>query len=239
MKFKNRFQIDHIYEIYAATEAYGPFINVDEVPGKVGTLDLEKHLLLKVDPNTQELIQDEEGCYQSCAPGDVGMLLNVIENPESYQLYKSKEATQKKLLTGIVIKGNEKADDISQNVYLKSGDLFKLHENLWVSFADRLGDTFRWKGENVSTQEVENIIASHESIKLCAVYGVSIPNTDGKAGMAAIIVDPNHKLDITSLLDFMNNRLPKYSIPIFLRKCNDLSLTGSFKLKKVKLTTNS
>ncbi len=225
-KFKPRFQIDHIYEIYSATEGYGPFINADEVPGMVGRLDSDIHLLLRVDPDTQEFLLDKDGKYQICKAGDVGMLLNVIQDIKSFELYKSKSATKKKVLRDVLTK-----DD----AYLMTGDLFMLHDNRWISFADRLGDTFRWKGENVSSQEVENIIATHQSVGLCAVYGANIPNNTGKAGMAAIIVDPAKKFDTSEFLDFMNTSLPKYSIPLFIRLCKDLELTGSYKLKKVKL----
>jgi acyl-CoA synthetase (AMP-forming)/AMP-acid ligase II len=203
----------------------------------VGRLDLDIHLLLKVNPDTHELLQEEDGSFHLCHPGDVGMLLNVIENPESYKLYTSEHATKKKILKGIKLSGVENNENIGSKAYLKSGDLFLLHENNWVSFADRLGDTFRWMGENVSTQEVENIIATHKDISLAGVYGVSIPNTDGRAGMAAIVVEQTTKFDISDFLEFLNASLPKYAIPLFLRVCENLDLTGSYKIKKVKLRT--
>lgn len=226
-KFKSRFQIEHIYEVYGSTEGYGPLINVDEIPGMVGRFDPEVHILLKVNPETEEFIQGKDGKYQKCISGDIGMLLNLIEDPELFDLYSDSAATNRKILRNVL-----KDDD---DAYLMTGDLFLLHEDRWLSFADRLGDTFRWKGENVSTQEVESMINFHQSITSCAVYGVSIPDSDGKAGMVAIDADTFQKLDLVEILAFMNASLPKYAIPLFLRILPNFDLTGSFKIIKRKL----
>lgn len=106
---------------------------------------------------------------------------------------------------------------------------------MWLSFADRFGDTFRWKGENVSTQEVENILSSHESILMSAVYGVEIPNHEGKAGMAAIKPDPTIGFKPDEISRFVIDVLPKYSIPIFIRIRQQLEVTGSKKIRKANL----
>jgi acyl-CoA synthetase (AMP-forming)/AMP-acid ligase II len=114
--------------------------------------------------------------------------------------------------------------------------MLKVHEDRWVSFVDRFGDTFRWKGENVSTLEVEAILNSYSAIQYSAVYGAAIPNTDGKAGMAAVKLDPTIKFDVDVLSQFVLSSLPSYSIPIFIRIIKELeTTTSSFKIVKTNL----
>ena len=140
---------------------------------------------------------------------------------------RSQEQTEKKLLNNVFEK-----DD----VYFYTGDLLKLHENNWVSFVDRLGNTFRWKGENVSTTEVESILNSHPSILGSNVFGVELPNTEGRAGMAAIRVNESDGFDFFEFSHFLSQNLPKYSIPVFIRiQANPLETTGNFKLRKVNI----
>ncbi len=225
-KFKSRFQIDHIYEFYGITEGTGGFLNVDEAPGMVGRNNLPGIVLAKVDPETGEFYRDKKGFCVKCKPGDIGMALNELDKGTFFTGYKDKEKTQKKLMYNVF----EKND-----TYFNTGDMLKLHENLWVSFADRFGDTFRWKGENVSTLEVETILNSYPPIQMCAVYGVAIPNTEGTAGMAAIKLNPSTDFEIDDFSRFVVNVLPRYSIPIFIRIRNELELTGPLKIKKTNL----
>ena len=123
------------------------------------------------------------------------------------------------------------------DTYSNTGDMLKVHEDRWVSFVDRFGDTFRWKGENVSTLEVEAILNSFPAIQNCAVYGAVIPNTEGKAGMAAVTLDSSLKFDIDELSQFVLSSLPSYSIPIFIRIMEELEMTtSSFKIIKTTLS---
>ena len=226
LKFKERYQIDHIFEYYSSTEGYGPIVNVDEVPGMIGRNNIQNHALVKADPETGDLYKNEEGYYIKCEPGDVGMSLMKILEIENFRKYSNQEKTSERVLRNVFEEGD---------AYFITGDLLQLHEDMWLSFADRFGDTFRWKGENVSTQEVENILSSHESILMSAVYGVEIPNHEGKAGMAAIKLDPNMGFKPDEISHFVINVLPKYSIPIFIRIRQQLEVTGSKKIRKANL----
>jgi len=223
-QFQSRFQIEHIYEFYGGTDFGVPLINVDEVPGMVGRKILPTVEIIKIDQDTGEFYKSEDGFYIKCKSGEVGMLIVKILNYSEFTLYKNHEKTKKKVLRNVFEK-----DD----AYLKSGDLLQLHDDHWVSFADRFGDTFRWKGENVSTLEVESVLNNFPSVDLCNVYGVSIPNTDGKAGMAALKLDTKLDFDHDQFSRFVVENLPPYSIPVFLRMIEELEFTGTHKLRKV------
>jgi len=226
IKFKERFQIEHIFEYYSSTEGYGPIVNIDEVPGMIGRNNVQNHALAKVDQETGELIRNRDGSYINCEPGDVGMSLMKIVEIENFKKYRNKEKTNQKVIRDVFEKGD---------AYFITGDLLQLHDDQWLSFSDRFGDTFRWKGENVSTQEVENILNSHESVLMSAVYGIEIPNHEGKAGMAAILFDPTFGFNPDEISRFVIQALPKYSIPIFIRIRDHLEVTGSNKIRKSNL----
>jgi len=225
-EFQSRFQIEHIWEFYGGTDFGVPLFNVDGVPGMVGRKILPTVEIIKINPDTGEFFKNEDGFYKKCKSGEVGMLIINILNYSEYTLYKDPEKTKLKVLRNVFEK-----DD----AYLKSGDLLQLHDDDWVSFADRFGDTFRWKGENVSTLEVESVINSFPSISMCNVYGVSIPNTDGKAGMAALTLLKKLDFDHDQFSRFIVENLPYYSIPVFLRIKDELEFTGTHKLRKVNL----
>ncbi|MFX1277059.1 MAG: long-chain-acyl-CoA synthetase [Promethearchaeota archaeon] len=226
-RFQSRFKVDHIYEFYGLTEGIRLFGNVNEVPGMVGRNNQTGLILAKVDPETGEFYRNEKGFCILCESGDIGMALMKLDKMTFFTGYKDKEMTQKKIMHNVLRKND---------VYFNTGDMLKLHEDLYISFADRFGDTFRWKGENVSTLEVESILNSYQSIQTSAVYGVAIPNTEGKACMAAIKLDLAIKFDINDFSRFIYEVLPRYAIPIFIRICDDLETTSSsFKIRKINL----
>ncbi len=225
-QFKSRFHIEHIWEFYGGTDFGVPLFNIDEIPGMVGRNILPTIKIIKIDQDTGEFYKNESEFYINCKPGEIGMLILKIINYSEFTLYKNPEKTKKKVLRNVFEK-----DD----AYLKSGDLLQLHDNHWVSFADRFGDTFRWKGENVSTLEVESILNSFPSVQMCNVYGVGIPNTDGKAGMACLKIDKTLGFDNDQFSKFVVENLPNYSIPVFLRIKDELEFTGTHKLRKVNL----
>ncbi|NVM53079.1 MAG: long-chain-acyl-CoA synthetase [Candidatus Helarchaeota archaeon] len=225
-QFKNRFQIENIWEFYGSTEGHRPFMNIDEVPGMIGRCNMTGVILAKVDPETGIFYKDENGYLTKCIPGDTGMLLLIVEGRGIFTGYKNKEKTESKLIHNCFREGD---------AYFNTGDMLTLHDDNWLSFADRFGDTYRWKGENVSTLEVEEILNSYEAIEMSAVYGVAIPHTEGKAGMAAIKIRRSYNLDLDNFSKFVLDILPGYSIPVFLRLRKKFEFTGPLKLRKFKI----
>ncbi len=225
--FKSRFKIERIHEFYGATDGAGGLYNIEGRSGMLGKITSPSvHAVVKINQDTSEFIKNENGFLLQCKPGETGMLLVAISENSNYLGYKDKNQTEKRIIR------NAFENDI---IYLNTGDLINLHENNWVSFADRAGDTFRWKGENVSTLEVENILNSIPEIEICNVYGVEIPKHEGRAGMVAIKLKESGKFNPKEFADFIIENLPKYSIPIFIRIQNELEFTGTHKLRKINL----
>jgi citronellyl-CoA synthetase len=226
-QFKARFKIEHIWELYGMSEARGGFFNADERPGMVGRVLDERIKIVRYDESTSEFIKNDKDFYVQCVLGEIGMVISKIETLDNQEIkiYKNPENTNKKILRNVFETGD---------AYFNTGDLVMLHENNWVSFADRMGDTFRWKGENVSTTEVESILSAFPSIKICSVYGVAIPHTDGKAGMITIVLNEN-KFEIENFSKYVLENLPSYAVPMFLRITQNLELTGTLKVIKYKL----
>lgn len=226
-EFKSRFKIEQIHEFYGATDGAGGFYNIEGRPGMIGRISTPgSHAIVKVSQGSDELLKDEKGNYIQCKHGETGMLLVAISEYSYYLGYKDKDQTEKRILRNVLQEND---------IFFNTGDLVNLHDENWVSFADRSGDTFRWKGENVSTLEVENILNMFVGIEMCNVFGVEIPNHDGKAGMAAIKLKPSTEFKPKEFATFIVDRLPKYSIPIFVRVQNELELTGTLKLRKINL----
>jgi len=225
-EFKSRFNIEHIFEYYSSTEGFGPISNFDEKPGMIGRHVLEVHALAKVNPETNEFYKDEQRFYIKCKPGEIGMSLMKIEDIDNFYKYSEKDKTNQRVIRNVFIEGD---------AFFITGDILKLHDDLWLSFMDRIGDTFRFKGENVATQEVENIINTHPGILHSAIYGVELPQKDGKAGMGALELNPSKEFNLDEFSQFVTEVLPSYSIPIFLRIREELEVTGSQKIRKVNL----
>ncbi|MHA1986336.1 MAG: long-chain-acyl-CoA synthetase [Promethearchaeota archaeon] len=225
--FKKRFQIKHILEFYGATEGAAGLFNLEEVPGMIGRRTIPGLIIaVKVNEETGEFYKDEKGHLIECISGETGMMLAQIIETSAFLGYKDEKKTNQRLLRNVLEEGD---------AYFNTGDLVNLHDDNWVSFADRYGDTFRWKGENVSTMEVESILNAYGGFEMCNVYGVEIPNTDGKAGMICIKLDDKKSFDTEIFSKFVMNNLPKYSIPIFIRIIDELEFTGTHKLRKVNL----
>lgn len=224
-QFSSRFNVPRIVEYFGLTEV-GGFVNVSGKPGMVGRNVFSGIFIVKVDGDTKEILRDKQGRCILCKPGETGIALVMVTSGNDFTGYKSKEATQKKLVYDVYEEGD---------VYFNTGDFLKLHEDRWVSYVERSGDTFRWKGENVSTAEVESIITSFPNIQSSAVYGVEIPQSNGKAGMAAITLKSSGNFDLKQFADFLDASLPGYAIPVFIRIRQNLEVTSTFKLRKVAL----
>ncbi|RZF38777.1 hypothetical protein LSTR_LSTR008147 [Laodelphax striatellus] len=232
-QFMKRFNIERVGEFYGATEGNANLMNGYNKIGAVGyvpwfAVPVYPVTLVKADPETNEPIRGENGLCIKCKTGEPGILIGAIKKsqPSShFSGYADKKASEKKIIRDVFKKGDE---------YFNSGDLLVRDEYGYYYFKDRTGDTFRWRGENVATSEVEAVISNVVGLRDAVVYGVEIPNVEGKAGMAAI-VDEQKQLDIAQLENGIKNSLPSYARPLFLRVIEQVPLTATFKLKKLDL----
>lgn len=232
-QFVKRFSVKEIGEFYGATEGNANLINADNTVGAVGYMPwfaspIYPVVLIHADPVTNEPVRGEDGFCIRCKPGEPGILIGRItqSRPSShFNGYADKKASEKKVLRDVFKKGD---------MFFNSGDILVKDEYGYFYFKDRTGDTFRWRGENVATSEVEAVISNVVGLRDAVVYGVEIPNVEGRAGMAAV-VDEEGVLDLNQLLDGMKQSLPAYARPVFLRVTRCPPLTGTYKLKKLDL----
>lgn len=220
-EFQRRFGIPMIREFYGATEGNAPMVNVGGRPGMVGRIRPGQYLV-RCDLATGEVIRNGKGLCEEIEPGQTGLLLGRINRVTKFDGYVDSAATKKKIIEDVFKKGD---------TYFNSGDLLTLHDNKWVSFADRVGDTFRWKGENVSTNEVAEILNACPGILESNVYGVQVPGKEGRCGMASLNV--SEQFDIARLASFVVDKMPGYQRPYFVRVQRDMRVTGTFKHQKV------
>ena len=227
--FKERFKIKNVLEFYGATEGNVSLMNYDGKSGAIGRIPkyIEKILnvhIIKFDIEKEEPIRDENGFCIPCDIDEVGEAIGKIAIEGSFEGYVDKKATKKKILTDVFEKGDQ---------YFRSGDLLSKDDLGYIYFADRIGDTFRWKGENVATSEVAEAFAEFDGILEANVYGVSIPGSDGKAGMVAL--STNKDIDLDKLYQKLSSSLPAYAQPLIIRIKNEIEITGTFKHRKVEL----
>ncbi len=222
-QFQARFNVPVVREFYGSTEGNAPTLNLEGRPGMIGRLS-RGQVIVKCDLATGELIRNSAGFCEEVRPGEVGLMLGRINALMSFQGYVDEKATQKKILENVFKPGDK---------YFNTGDLIQLHEDRWLSFADRIGDTFRWKGENVSTNEVAEILNGAGGILESNVYGVQVPHTDGRAGMAALTVGDD--FDLGAFASYVCENLATYQRPLFVRvlDSSDMRITGTFKHQKV------
>ena len=226
MDFKKRFNIKEIREFYGATEDFvSNFANIHNLDKTCGVC-LTPYAIVKYDIEADQPFRNERGRMKKVKKGEVGLLLGQITDPDNFYMYKDAEATEKKVFRDALRKGD---------MYINTGDLLRDIGYGHVQFVDRLGDTFRWKGENVSTEEVESVLNTFEKIDMCCVYGVLIPHTEGRAGMVSINKRTDKDLDFIGLLNFLQKYLPNYAIPKFIRFIDEFSFTATHKIQKVKL----
>jgi fatty-acyl-CoA synthase len=231
-EFKNRFLVPQILEFYAATEGNVSLYNVDGQPGSIGRIPpFLKHRsnleLVKFDAETNEPVRSDTGFCVRCKTNEDGEAIGRIDTSQPtvearFDGYCDSEDTEKKIARNVFQKGD---------TWFRTGDLLRMDENGYFYFVDRIGDTFRWKGENVSAAEVS--LTQYPGVVDAAVYGVRLPGYDGRAGMAALVVNSTFKL--VRLVTYMDTRLPRYAHPIFLRFCRALETTSTFKHQKSRL----
>jgi len=218
--FQRRFGVPLIREFYAATEGNAPIVNFEGRPGMLGRLK-PGQVLVRCDEASGDIRRNAQGFCDRVNVGEKGILLGHINPLLTFDGYVDKSATDKKIMRNVFRKGD---------AYFNTGDLLQQHEDSWVSFADRVGDTFRWKGENVSTNEVAEVLNGAKGVLESNVYGVSVPGAEGRAGMASI--NANGELDLSEFARYVVSRLPVYQRPYFLRLQQEMRITGTFKHQK-------
>ncbi|KAH8402139.1 hypothetical protein KR009_010001 [Drosophila setifemur] len=232
-QFVERFGIKKVGEFYGATEGNANIMNNDSTVGAIGFISrimpqIYPISIIKADPHTGEPLRNKKGLCERCGVDEPGVFIGKIVkgNPcRAFLGYVDPKASSKKVVRDVFSKGD---------MAFISGDLLVADERGYLFFRDRTGDTFRWKGENVSTSEVEAQLSNIAGYKDVIVYGVSIPQTEGRAGMAAIY-DPSREVKVSLLGEELAKSLPSYARPQFLRFLRRIDLTGTFKLRKVEL----
>ncbi|KAI9268697.1 hypothetical protein BY458DRAFT_456822 [Sporodiniella umbellata] len=237
-EFRERFNIKTMVEFYGGSE--NPILvhntnTGDFGAGAVGRYGILKRLVMnyiqivKVDPTTQEPIRDKSGLCIPCNYNENGELLVKLGGAFSIKYsgyHNNNKASRKKVIENVFKKGD---------VYFRSGDLLRQDSDGFFYFADRLGDTFRWKSENVATTEVEEVLNTYPAIEGSNVFGVLIPGYDGRAGMASLIIKEGDTIDYRNLYEFLDRKLPKYAVPLFLRIQRSMEMTGTFKQQKIEV----
>ncbi len=216
--FQKRFRIPVVREFYGATEGNAPLLNVSGKPGMMGRMQ-RGQAVVRCDPSTGEPTLDASGRCVRVDAGESGLLLGRISRTMKFDGYVDASATKKKVREGVFADGDR---------WFDTGDLVTVHQGNWLSFKDRVGDTFRWKGENVSTLEVSNAIACAEGVVEVTVFGVAIPGCEGRACMCALRTEAPP--DLGTLTDHFERNLTRYQRPLFIRLLAEpLRTTGTFK----------
>ena len=237
-EFKKRFKIDRIGEFYGASEGNGGFANVFNKDCTVG-LPTAPSKIISYDVEKDQIVRGLDGFCEEMPEGSAGLLVIEVTEKSQFEGYTNAEATEKKILRDVFQKGDK---------YFNTGDLMKTvnvgfgYFQPHFQFVDRIGDTFRWKGENVSTNEVGEIINQTQGIEFANVYGVEIPGTEGRAGMAAVVLDKGlveTDIALSRLLANVNENLPVYARPVFIRILKDLPTTSTHKMQKNKLKSEA
>ena len=227
-KFKERFGVQEVLELYASSEGNVGFSNIFNFDNTVG-FSPTPYAIVEFDKEKNELVRDKKGHCKKVKTGEVGLLVGKITSRSPFDGYTDPEKNKSVILKDVFTKGDS---------YFNTGDLVRDIGFRHAQFVDRLGDTFRWKGENVSTTEVENMVCEYHKIAEAVVYGVEIPNTNGRAGMAAITLVDGEELneaDLSAMVNVFKKYLPSYAIPVFLRVQAKVETTGTFKYQKNKL----
>jgi fatty-acyl-CoA synthase len=224
-EFTQRFGIDRVCEFYAASEGNTAFVNVLNVDKTTGICPTPV-AFVEYDPETGDPLRDDNGRVRKVRNGEPGLLLSKVSNFQPFDGYTDKDATEKKL-----VRDAFKAGD----VWFNTGDLMRSQGFGHAAFTDRLGDTFRWKGENVATTEVEAAVSTDPQVEECTVFGVEVEGAGGRAGMAAIQLKEGQEFDGKALAKAVYDKLPSYAMPLFVRVVKELAHTSTFKSQKVDL----
>jgi fatty-acyl-CoA synthase len=227
-EFQRRFAVPRIFEMYGATEGNVSLMNRTGRPGSVGRPYPFQHAqvrLARYDVEREELVRGTDGLLVECAPEEPGELLGRTDRGMMhYDGYANdRAASEKKLIRDAFEKGD---------AWFRTGDLLRRDRDGYFYFVDRLGDSFRWKGENVSTQQVAEVLNGAPQIAESSVYGVQVPGHDGRAGMAALVIHDGATFDPQALYEYVEQRVPRYARPLFVRLSPAIDLTGTLKQRK-------
>ena len=227
-EFKQRFGIERVCEFYGSSEGNVSFFNALNKDRTMG-LTPATVMLVKYDVDADEMVRDKQGNLLQVAKGETGLLLGEIDDKFKFDGYTNDDATESKILRDVVKPGD---------AWFNTGDLIREVDvgfalgKAHYQFVDRVGDTFRWRSENVSTNEVGEILNGHDQIEMANVYGVDVPATEGKAGMVSVILKPGQVFDVDAFSTFVNANLTHFSQPVFVRVQPEATTTGTFKLLK-------
>ncbi len=206
-------------------------LNYDGTVGAIGRIpsymrSIMQTRLVRFDVEREIPVRGADGFCIECPAGEAGEAIGkIVDEPgRNFEGYTQKEDTQKKILRDVFERGD---------AWFRTGDLLRRDEHGYFYFVDRIGDTFRWKGENVSTNEVAEALGVIDGVREANVYGVSVPGMDGRAGMAALVTGPG--FDVARVAEKLRGNLAAYARPIFLRLRPEMEITGTFKLRKVEL----
>jgi fatty-acyl-CoA synthase len=232
--FRERFGIAHVREFYAATEGNAILFNFDDTAGSVGRIPRWARSIFPVttvryDIERETVIRGQDGLCVECAEGEVGELVSqIVINPlkpsQRFDGYADRIETEKKILRDVFVPGD---------MWFRSGDLMRRDRRGYYFFVDRIGDTFRWKGENISTSEVAEALGACPGVAEVAVYGVAISGVEGRAGMATVV--PGEGFDLGVLRERMHQGLSPHARPLFIRVGAMLDATTTFKQRKIDL----
>jgi fatty-acyl-CoA synthase len=233
-KFQERFGIPRILEFYAATEGGVSLFNVEGESGAIGRVPPYlvhrfSPVLVKFDDRSELPVRNGDGFCIRCAPGETGEAIGRAHNagPDTgsrFEGYTDSKASEERVLRNVFEPGDR---------WVRTGDLMRQDSRGFFYFVDRIGDTFRWKGENVATTEVSEAILAFPGITHANVYGVAVPFHEGRAGMAALVADGT--LDLEAFHRYLTDCLPRYARPRFLRISRELETTGTYKYSKLDL----
>jgi fatty-acyl-CoA synthase len=232
-QFQQRFGIEFICEGLGSTEANYGLTNVDGRVGSVGRLPYPERSNIRVvryEADTGSYPRNADGTLLLCRAGEVGELIaEVLDGPGAagyFEGYTSAEATEAKLLRDAFQAGDR---------WVRSGDLVRFDEEDYFYFVDRVGDTYRWKGENVSTDEVAAVLGQFAGPAVVNVFGVRVPGAEGRAGMVALTYADATRFDPVAFHAYAAARLADYAVPLFVRITAEADLTTTFKLRKIDL----
>jgi acyl-CoA synthetase (AMP-forming)/AMP-acid ligase II len=226
--FKNRFGVNRIVEIYGASEGNALFMNLLNKDKTIGMTNADV-ALIEYDVAEDEILKGDDGFCKKILTHDPGLLIVRIGPDSVFNGYTDAQATEKKILRDVFEEGD---------AWFNTGDLIKTVDvgyalgKTHYQFVDRVGDTFRWKSENVSTNEVGEILNGYRDVNMSNVYGVQIPGCEGRAGMAAFSLEDASSFDWHGFSEYVDSSLPKYARPLFIRIIQEMDTTGTFKLKK-------